>query len=108
MLSISGFPWNTHYRESCGREVVDKLFFAVVHGHFQVYSNAEFAVWQSLDANHFRDVITVHRIVAGSVGEGDEHAHPYVISCAAGMKINTFFRGVYAGDEVFKMIVAGL
>src|ERR1700744_1053367 len=84
-----------------------KLFLAVVHGHFQVDSYAEFAVWQSLDANHFCHVVTIHWIVTGSVGKGNEHAHSFVIASAAGMKINTFFRGVYAGDEVFKVIVAG-
>jgi hypothetical protein len=71
--------------------ILATLFLAVVHGHFQVHRDAELAVGQRFDANHFCHVVAIHGIVSGSVGKGDEHAHSLIVASAARMEINTFF-----------------
>jgi len=62
-----------------------------VDGHFEVDRDAEFVFWKGIDAYDLGEILRSHGIVRGSVGEGHEDAHAFVVFYAPSNKVYAVF-----------------
>jgi len=76
-----------------------------IQSHLQIQRNAKLVVLQFLDADDFGQIFAVHGVMRRGKRKRNENPHALIIVRAPRREINPMFRSVYAGGQIFKMII---
>jgi len=77
----------------------------VINGHQQVHSDSKLPIGHFVHPHHLRHIFAVHRIVGGSVGEGNKNPHTRVVAFPASREEDALPRSIYTDGKVFEVVV---